>query len=109
MAAQPKIRQMDLIVPALRYLSKHKNGVETGPLREYLEDIFQPSGVNAKLVGKPGDRMTAFSQIARNAVSNRKKGKNLMAQGLCRYDVATKTSSITDKGRRLLRSIGYVV
>jgi hypothetical protein len=49
MAQQDKIHEIDLLVPALRYLDKAGGSLATAELMEKLTGLFQPSGINAKL------------------------------------------------------------
>lgn len=106
---QPRVHEIDLLVPSLYFLSQHREGADTTTRREYLENLFQPSDVNAEPVGGPGSRMTRFSQIARNAVSNQAHGKNIIAQGYATYADTTRLTTITERGLELLRQIGYTV
>ena len=105
--SQPRIREIDLLVPSLYFLAQHRDGVDTESRREYLENLFQPEGVNLESVGRPG--LTRFSQIVRNAVSNQGHGRNLIAQGYAAYDAMARLTMITEKGLELLGQIGYDV
>lgn len=102
MASQPKIHEVDIVVPALRYLSRNPDGLTSRELKERLVALFQPSGINARLNAN-GD--SAFMQIVGNIVSNRFIGNNMINRGFAKYN--GRRILITEDGRALLRDIGY--
>lgn len=107
MPEQQKILEIDLMVPALRFLAESPEGtLTTTQLRERLSALFQPTGVNAERLWSRWD--THFDQTVRNIVSNRRKGDhNMIKRGFATYNGGR--ISITERGRELLRQIGFAV
>lgn len=102
MLEQPKIHEVDIIVPTLRYLRRKPEGMTSRELKDKLESLFRPTGVNARMNAN-GD--SAFMQIVGNIVSNRHVGKNLINRGFATYN--GRRIQITPEGRSLLTKIGY--
>lgn len=106
MNEQDKIREIDLVVPALRYLYEAPNQtLSTTQLRERLTALFRPSGQN--LIPNVRGDAAAFDQIVRNIVSNRNVGNNMINRDFATYDEVTGTISISQKGKDILEEIGY--
>jgi hypothetical protein len=101
---QDKIREIDLVVPALRYLAKAHSGLDITELKARLIALFRPNGINMMPIESD---VPPFEQIVRNIVSNRRHGKNMIHQGFASYDEDSHVISITAKGLTLLNDIGY--
>ena len=94
-----RIRERDLVVPALRLAAQKPGGkITTSQLIEELTEEFEPDGMDAELL--TGRRDTYFSQKVRNLVSHRNVETSMFSRGYAEYvDGGIK---ITDEGRQLL-------
>lgn len=98
-----RIRESDLVAPALRLAAERKDGfISTADLIPALEELFQPNGRDADILDGRSD--TVFSQKVRNLISHRKT--NFIAAGYAEYDEERKGIVITPNGRALLGSLG---
>jgi len=86
----------DLIVPALRLLSKAPNGLSTSQLIELLTDVMKPTLKDAKII--PGRNDTYFSQKVRNLTGSH---RNLHRKGLATF--SNGVSRITKIGISYLK------
>lgn len=114
MAIRPnRIHEIDIAVPALRMLAAQPKGaLRTSQLRSLLEGLFQIKGGDAKPI--EGSDAPLFSQIARNIVSNRRGGSNIVFRRLANFfpNVQSGTDGdieITGAGLDLLETIGFKV
>lgn len=114
MAIRPdRIHEIDIAVPALRMLAAQPKGaLRTSELRGLLEGLFQIKGGDAKPI--EGSDAPLFSQIARNIVSNRRGGSNIVFRGFAKFFPNEKSGldgdiEITGAGLDLLETIGFKV
>jgi hypothetical protein len=114
-AIQPnRIHEIDIAVPALRLLAAQPNGtLRTSELRRLLENLFQIKGADAQPIAGSGGA-PLFSQIARNIVSNRRGGSNIVFRHFANFFPNVKSGSdgeieITGAGLDLLQTIGFKV
>ena len=99
-----RIRERDLIIPALRAAAERPNGeITTTELIGALEDEFQPEGTDAQTLDGRND--TYFSQKVRNLISHRASSTSMFARGYAIYDGASESFRITDVGRHFLESV----
>lgn len=112
MALGPRrIYEIDLMIPTLRLLAQAPNfQMKTGDLRRELELIFNPQGADAVVV----NGQTRFSQIARNMVSNRHRGRNVVNRKYADYvpnpaKANDGALALRESGLDLLEAIGYRV
>lgn len=99
-----RVREGDLVVPALRVMSERPNGfITTADLIAELEHIFQPSGMDAEII--PGRSDTYFSQKVRNLISHRNNQNSFISNGYADYDDVREGLTITDNGRGLLQEL----
>ena len=63
------IRESDLIIPAIRIISRHDNGIDTSSLINLLEKEVKPSGIYLKKLKNRNDNK--FTQLVRNLRSHR--------------------------------------
>lgn len=79
-----RIRERDLVIPALRIAAARPGGViATTDLIVSLEDEFKPEGADAELLD--GRRDTHFSQKVRNLVSHRDTSTSMFKRGYAEY------------------------
>lgn len=96
-----RVKEGDLIVPALRLLSEAPDGfMSTSDLIAALEQYFAPEGADAEILA--GRHDTHFSQKVRNLVSHRGASTGMEARGLAVYSDANEGWSITQAGRDFL-------
>ncbi|QUL37893.1 hypothetical protein [Erythrobacter sp. JK5] len=99
-----RIRERDLIIPALRAAAASLGGeITTTKLIEVMEDEFQPEGTDAQILDGRND--TYFSQKVRNLVSHRETSTSMFTRGYATYDAQSETIRITDLGRSFLDSV----
>jgi hypothetical protein len=99
-----RIRECDLIIPALRAAAEHENGViSTTELIRVLEGEFQPDGQDAQILDGRSD--THFSQKVRNLVSHRDTSTSMFSRGYATYDAQGESIEITDSGRAFLATV----
>ena len=99
-----RIRERDLILPALRAAGERTGGeITTTELIKVLEDEFQPEGTDAQTIEGRND--TYFSQKVRNLVSHRDASTSMFSRGYATYDGPSESIRITDAGRRFLDSV----
>lgn len=97
----PRIKEADTYFHILRILDNEPGGfMKTSELIKALEaDMKAGPEPNAALAGRQDAR---FSQIVRNVVHYRTTPKNLIGDGLAKYDKSKRGLRITDEGRRAL-------
>lgn len=88
--------ESDLIVPALKLLSKNPNGLSTTDLIQHLTRKMKPTGHDAEIIQGRND--TYFSQKVRNLVGSH---RNLQRKGLATF--ANGWSKITATGLKFLK------
>lgn len=100
----PRIREQDLILPALEVLATAPGGfASTAQLIAELDALFVPDGIDAELLEKRTD--TYFSQKVRNLVSHRANETGLGARGLAIYDPERRGWTITARGSDLVATV----
>ena len=99
-----RIREPDLIIPTLIFLSRQEDGrAKTTEIVAHMEERFRPSGEDAETL--KGRKDSRFSQIVRNMVSHRKDAGSFIHNGYADYLSDLQGLEITDKGRNLLKEI----
>lgn len=99
---QGRIRERDLVLPALRAAATRSNGyISTTDLISVLEKEFEPRGEDAKLLANRHD--SKFSQIVRNLKSHKTNATSMFKKGYALDE--TEGLRITDLGRALLLQI----
>lgn len=99
-----RIRERDLIIPALRAAAAKTNGeITTTELIATLEAEFQPEGTDAQMLDGRND--TYFSQKVRNLISHRHSSTSMFSRGYAIYDAASESFRITDAGQQFLESV----
>ncbi len=100
-----RIKEKDLVLPALRFLNNCPFGfAKTKERIDHSEFIFNPAGKDA--MKNPNRNDIYFSQKVRNLVSHRKSSNNLIANDHAKYDSEKHGLWITDAGRTLLKTLG---
>jgi hypothetical protein len=97
-----RIRERDLIIPALRAAAARPNGyISTSDLIQALEDEFQPEGTDAEILD--GRQDSYFSQKVRNLKSHKKSSTSMFARG---YAIEEDAGfRITEAGRAFLTQV----
>lgn len=99
-----RIRERDLIVPALKAAAASPGGeITTSKLIEVLTDEFEPDGQDAQTLDGRSD--TYFSQKVRNLISHRSTGTSMFSRGYADYLDGSESIRITDSGRAFLDSV----
>lgn len=99
-----RIRENNLIIPALKAMAKKTSGkITMTELIQELTDEFQPDGLDGELLDNRSD--TRFSQKVRNLVSHRNTSKSMFTLGYADYHPEEETVSITDDGRTFLTQV----
>lgn len=94
-----RVRERDLIVPALRAAADRQNGyISTADLIPAMEQEFEPEGLDAEILADRSD--TYFSQKVRNLVSHRDTRTSMFRKGYAEY--TGDGIRITDAGRAFL-------
>ncbi|MCG2839919.1 hypothetical protein L6Q21_02845 [Sandaracinobacter sp. RS1-74] len=95
-----RIRERDLIIPALKAAVGAGGEIQTTALIEQMTDQFEPEGEDAKIIQNRSD--SKFSQKVRNLVSHRDTSTSMFSQGYATYHPETESIRITDLGREFL-------
>jgi hypothetical protein len=96
-----RIRERDLVIPALRAAASSPGGeITTTKLIETLEEQFRPEGEDAEILD--GRRDSKFSQIVRNLVSHKESGTSMFSKGYAVHVKESESIRITDAGRAYL-------
>ena len=99
-----RIRERDLIIPALRAAAGAQGGeVTTTRLIEILTDEFAPDGQDAHILD--GRHDTYFSQKVRNLISHRGTSTSMFTKGYATYHEHGESISITELGRAFLAQV----
>lgn len=97
-----RIREKDLVLPALKAAAGSPNGeITTSALIDELEAQFQPEGIDAELLDGRND--THFSQKVRNLVSHRQGQHSMFTLGYAEY--TGDGLRITESGKKLLSQL----
>ncbi len=98
-----RIRERDLIIPALRAAEAAGGEITTTRLIEILTDEFAPDGQDAEIL--EGRQDSYFSQKVRNLISHRTTGTSMFTKGYAQYHEHGESISITDLGRGFLAQV----
>ena len=99
-----RIREKDLIIPALRAAAESRNGqITTSRLIEELSEEFAPEGRDAEIIDGRNDSF--FSQKVRNLISHRNTATSMFQRGYAEYDAGDESIRITDIGRAFLDQV----
>lgn len=96
-----RIRERDLVIPALRAAASSGGYIATSDLITELEAEFQPDGQDAQLLD--GRQDTYFSQKVRNLISHRDTSTSMFRRGYAEY--TGEGIRITDAGRVFLDQV----
>ncbi len=91
-----RIKESDLLLPALYIISENKD-VNTTKIKKILIEVFNPAGEDNELLA--GRRDTKFTQIVRNLL-----GSHYNTNGMSEYTLKNASGyfSLTDKGQSLV-------
>lgn len=98
-----RVRERDLVIPALRAARDSGGLITTSQLIEVLEDEFEPSGTDAEVLDGRSD--TYFSQKVRNLISHRNTSTSMFTKGYADYDAGSESIRITDAGLAFLDQV----
>lgn len=97
-----RIKERDLIIPALRVAEARPDGeISTSDLIGELEAEFEPDGQDAEILD--GRHDTYFSQKVRNLISHRDASTSMFTKGYAEY--TGDGLRITEAGRTFLRQV----
>ncbi len=96
-----RIRERDLVIPALRVAVARGGYISTTDLIVELESEFQPEGQDAEILD--GRHDTHFSQKVRNLVSHRTNSTSVFRRGYADY--TGDGIKITEAGRIFLDQV----
>lgn len=96
-----RIKERDLIIPALRVAVARGGYVATAHLISDLEAEFEPDGQDAAILD--GRQDTYFSQKVRNLISHREASASMFKKGYAEY--TGDGIKITDAGRAFLDQV----
>jgi hypothetical protein len=98
-----RIREKDLIIPALRAAARAEGTVTTAELIAEMTEEFAPEGQDAETL--EGRHDTYFSQKVRNLVSHRGSSTSMFTKGYATYSAGGEAITITDAGRQFLDQV----
>ncbi len=99
-----RIRERDLVIPALRAAAARPSGtITTSDLIAELTEHFAPDGQDAELL--EGRHDTYFSQKVRNLVSHRDSSTSMFTRGYATYSKSDESITITAAGRAFLDQV----
>ena len=99
-----RIRERDLIIPALRSIADAPRGeMTTTNLIAALEEEFAPEGQDSEVLNDRND--TYFSQKVRNLVSHASSSTSMFHRGYAVHHPESESISITDAGRAFLDTV----
>lgn len=98
-----RIRERDLIIPALRAAAAAGGEIQMTALIEQMIDQFEPDGEDAEIIQGRND--SKFSQKVRNLVSHRETSTSMFSRGYATYHSETESIRITDAGRSFLDQV----
>ena len=97
-----RIRERDLIIPALRAAASRPGGyISTADLIPLLEEEFEPEGRDAEILD--GRHDSHFSQKVRNLISHRETNTSMFKRGYAEY--TGDGIRIADAGRLFLDQV----
>lgn len=95
-----RIKEEDLLIPALYEIYIHDGKLTTGQLIKVLTEVFSPSGEDAEILF--GRKDTRFSQKVRNLVSHKK-----IYPKYADYDATSSLLTINETGKDFLFETDY--
>jgi hypothetical protein len=98
-----RVRERDLVIPALRAAAVHDGIISTTQLIDVLTQEFEPSGIDAEILEGRND--TYFSQKVRNLISHRETGTSMFTKGYATYDAGAECIMLTEAGRAFLGQV----
>ena len=98
-----RVRERDLVIPALRAARDSGGKITTTQLIEVLSDEFEPSGTDAEILDGRSD--TYFSQKVRNLISHRETGTSMFTKGYANYEAVGELIRITGAGLKFLDQV----
>jgi len=98
-----RVRERDLVIPALRAAAARGGEITMTQLIEDLTGEFEPSGVDAEIL--EGRTDSHFSQKVRNLVSHRETGTSMFTKGYAEYHAPSESISLTDAGKAFLDQV----
>lgn len=98
-----RVRERDLVIPALRAARDNGGEITMTQLIEVLEEEFEPGGTDAEILD--GRRDTHFSQKVRNLISHRDTGTSMFTKGYATYHAPSESITITDAGKGFLDQV----
>ncbi|EZP69880.1 hypothetical protein BV96_03739 [Sphingomonas paucimobilis] len=98
-----RIRERDLIIPALRAAASAGGEISMTKLIEEMIDQFEPQGEDAEIIQGRND--SKFSQKVRNLVSHREASTSMFSRGYATYHPNSESIQITDLGRKFLDQV----
>ncbi|GLI97671.1 hypothetical protein [Sphingobium sp. BS19] len=98
-----RIRERDLIIPALRAASAKGGEITTTNLIKALAEEFEPDGQDAEILIDRND--TYFSQKVRNLISHRTTSTSMFTKGYAEYHDGSESFSITELGQQFLNQV----
>ncbi len=98
-----RVRERDLVIPALRAAAANGGEIATSQLIEVLTEEFEPSGTDAEILD--GRHDTYFSQKVRNLISHREAGTSMFTMGYAEYHAPSESIRITDAGNKFLAQV----
>lgn len=98
-----RVRERDLVIPALRAAAAMGGEITTTQLIETLTEEFEPSGTDAEIL--EGRHDTYFSQKVRNLISHRDGGSSMFTKGYATYHPPSESVAITDAGLKFLDQV----
>lgn len=98
-----RVRERDLVIPALRAAAANGGEITTAQLIEVLTDEFQPSGTDAEILD--GRHDTYFSQKVRNLISHRDASTSMFTKGYATYHAPSEAIRLTDEGYAFLDQV----
>ena len=98
-----RIRERDLIIPALRSAEAAGGEITMTNLIDQMIDQFEPQGEDAEIIQGRND--SKFSQKVRNLVSHREASTSIFSRGYAIYHPNSESIQITDSGRNFLTQV----
>lgn len=98
-----RVRERDLVIPALRAARDNGGEITTTKLIDVLTEEFEPSGVDAEVLDGRND--TYFSQKVRNLVSHRGASTSMFSKGYAEYHASNESIRLTDEGETFLDQV----
>lgn len=98
-----RVREKEIIIPALQAAAANGGSITTTDLIREMEAYFQPEGEDTDIIEGRND--SKFSQKVRNLVSHREAGSSMFSKGYAVYYADSESIEITDAGRAFLDQV----